>query len=97
MLHDLQHLSVISCHEDIPRELSQWPQEITMSNHYKGVPIMLADLQVMYYRLATPTIYCVENDTCVWFRTFIRGNISLQMSVPVLTITMKQLVSDYFL
>ncbi|XP_069955220.1 uncharacterized protein [Cherax quadricarinatus] len=45
VLHDLQHLSVISCHEDIPRELSQWPQEITMSNHYKGVPIMLADLQ----------------------------------------------------
>ncbi|XP_045619453.2 uncharacterized protein [Procambarus clarkii] len=47
VLHGLRHLSVISCHEDIPRELTQQTehQETHLFYHYKGVPRMLADLQ----------------------------------------------------
>ncbi|KAG7166752.1 hypothetical protein Hamer_G010408 [Homarus americanus] len=47
VLHKLQHLSVISCHEDVPRELTHHPDnhDSKIYKHYSGVPRMLADLQ----------------------------------------------------
>lgn len=45
VLHNLQHLSVISCGAEIPRELNRGQQQTALSNHYHGVPHMLPDLR----------------------------------------------------
>lgn len=55
MLKKLTHLSVISCHEDVPRELPAHSDALLMDRdidykqlirHCTDVPVMLMDLQV---------------------------------------------------